>query len=126
MAEKIKLVQGDTRPALVVSLTDENSGAPLGLDGSTCRLYFRRLGETEILATLTGLTIPGRVLPDGNLDFTAPYNLSGSGGRVQFNWAAGDLDQPAGEYEGEIEVTFADSTKQTVYDKLKFKIREDF
>lgn len=41
MAEKIKLVQGDTRPALVISLTDENSGAPQGIDGSTCRMYFR-------------------------------------------------------------------------------------
>lgn len=126
MAEKIKLVQGDTRPALVVSLTDENSGAPLGLNGATCRLYFRALGESTILATLVGVTIPGIVLADGTLSFDAPYNTSGSGGRVQFNWGSGDLDQPAGEYEGEIEVTFSDATKQTVYDKLKFKIREDF
>lgn len=126
MAEKIKLVQGDTRPALVVSLTDENSGAPLGLNGATCRLYFRALGESTILATLVGTILPGIVGSDGALSFTAPYNNPGFGGRVQFNWGSGDLDQPAGEYEGEIEVTFSDATKQTVYDKLKFKIREDF
>lgn len=126
MAEKIKLVQGDTRPALVVSLTDENSGAPLGINGATCRMYFRALGDSVILATLVGVTLPGIVQEDGSISFASPYNLSGSGGRVQFNWADGDLNQPAGEYEGEIEVTFPDTTKQTVYDKLKFKIREDF
>lgn len=126
MAEKIKLVQGDTRPALVVSLTDQNSGAPLGINGATCRLYFRALGDTTILATLVGVTIPGIVLADGTLNFNAPYNLSGSGGRVQFNWGSTDLDQEAGDYEGEIEVTFPDGTVQTVYDKLKFKLREQF
>lgn len=126
MAEKIKLVQGDTRPALVVSLTDENSGAPLAITGATCRMYFRALGGTTILATLVGTTLPGIVLANGSLSFDSPYNTSGSGGRVQFNWATGDLDQEAGEYEGEIEVTFSDGSKQTVYDKLKFKIREDF
>lgn len=126
MADKIKLVQGDTKPALVISLTDENSGAPLGINGATCRVYFRAVGETAILATLTGNTIPGRVLEDGTLDFAAPYNLPGSGGRVQFNWATGDLDQPSGDYEGEIEITFPDGTIQTVYDLLKFKLREDF
>lgn len=126
MAEKIKLVQGDTRPALVVSLTDQNSGAPLGINGATCRLYFRALGDTTVLATLVGVTIPGIVLADGTLNFNAPYNLSGSGGRVQFNWGSTDLDQEAGDYEGEIEVTFPDGTVQTVYDKLKFKLREQF
>lgn len=126
MAEKIKLVQGDTRPALVVSLTDQNSGAALGINGATCRLYFRALGDTAILATLVGVTLPGIVLADGTLSFAAPYNLSGSGGRVQFNWGSTDLDQQAGDYEGEIEVTFPDGTVQTVYDKLKFKLREQF
>lgn len=126
MAEKIKLVQGDTRPALVVSLTDQNSGAPLGINGATCRLYFRALGDTTVLVALVGVTIPGIVLADGTLNFNAPYNLSGSGGRVQFNWGSTDLDQEAGDYEGEIEVTFPDGTVQTVYDKLKFKLREQF
>jgi hypothetical protein len=31
-----------------------------------------------------------------------------------------------GDYEGEIEITFSDSQIQTVYDLLKFKIRQDF
>jgi hypothetical protein len=32
----------------------------------------------------------------------------------------------AGDYEGEIQITFSDGTIQTVYDLLKFKLREDF
>jgi hypothetical protein len=36
------------------------------------------------------------------------------------------LQGEAGDYEGEIEITFADGQVQTVYDLLKFKIREDF
>jgi hypothetical protein len=36
------------------------------------------------------------------------------------------LDGAPGDYEGEIEITFADSTIQTVYDLLKFKLRQDF
>jgi hypothetical protein len=36
------------------------------------------------------------------------------------------LTGDAGDYEGEIEITFADNQVQTVYDLLKFKVREDF
>jgi hypothetical protein len=41
-------------------------------------------------------------------------------------WGANDLSQSAGDYEGEIEITFSDGTKETIYDLLKFKIRDDF
>lgn len=126
MAEKIKLVQGDTKPALVVSLTDENSGGAIGLNGSTVRLYFRAVGSTTILATLVGTLLAGIVLEDGTINSNSPYNTPGVGGRVQFLWGTNDLTQPAGDYEGEIEITFSDGSKQTVYDLLKFKLREDF
>jgi hypothetical protein len=126
MAEKIKLVQGDTKPALVVNLTDESSGAPIGLNGATVRLLFRAVGSTTILATLVGTLLVGKVNADGSIDSTSPYNTAGAGGRVQFNWGSTDLTQTAGDYEGEIQITFADATIQTVYDVLKFKLREDF
>ena len=42
------------------------------------------------------------------------------------NWATGDLDQDAGTYEGEIEVTKSSGQIETIYDTIKFKIREDF
>jgi hypothetical protein len=126
MAEKIKLVQGDTKPALVVSLTDESTGSPIDVSGATTRLKFRAAGTLTVLSTTTATKIAGRVTEDGTIDSTAPYDVPGKGGRVQFNWAAGSLDVPPGDYEGEIEISYPDSTIQTVYDVLKFKVREDF
>ncbi len=110
MADKIRLVQGDTRPALVCTLTDENTGNPITLNGATVYLKFRQVGATVLTGTLTG-TIS-----------------NAAGGEVVFYWAQDPtiLDGPAGDYEGEIEIVFSDSTRQTVYDPLKFKIREDF
>jgi hypothetical protein len=126
MAEKIKLVQGDTKPAIVCALTDEFTGVPIGLNSTTVRMYFRAAGDATILATVVGVLLPGLVEEDGTINYNAPYTTPGAGGRVQFNWGANDLNQPAGEYEGEIEITFNDNTKQTVFDLLKFKLREDF
>jgi hypothetical protein len=110
MADKIKLVQGDTRPALVCTLSDENTGNPITLNGATVYLKFRQVGSTTLKATLTG-TIS-----------------NAAGGVVVFYWAQvpTSLDGPAGDYEGEIEIVFSDGTIQTVYDPLKFKLREDF
>jgi len=110
MAEKIKLVQGDTKPALVCNITDETTGLPIGLTGATVRLKFRAAGATTLTATVTGSVTDG---PNGQVVFypaSAPEMLQGE----------------PGDYEGEIEITFGDSTVQTVYDLLKFKVREDF
>lgn len=110
MAEKIKLVQGDTRPSLICTITDENTGDPIGLSGATVYLKFREVGATALRGTLTGVV------------------TNAAGGVVQFNWSDQPtiLDGSAGDYEGEIEIVFADTTRQTVYDLLKFKLREDF
>lgn len=111
MAEKIKLVQGDTKPQVRVTLTDESSGSPIDITGATPRMRFRAVGSTTVLDTLTGSV------------------LDGANGVAVFLWNPTTLDVPAGEYEGEIEVTFAAGQGggvQTVYDLLKFKVREDF
>jgi hypothetical protein len=126
MAEKIKLVQGDTKPVIVIALNDETSGDPIDISTATTRLKFRATGSSSILTTVTGVKLAGKLKSDGTIDSTSPYSTPGVGGRVQFLWADGDLNQPAGDYEGEIEITYADGTIQTVYDMLKFKIREDF
>lgn len=110
MADKIKLVQGDTKPALVCTLTDDNTGAPITLTGATVRLKFRATGSTTLVATVVG------TVTDGANGVVAFYPAS----------APTMLQGDAGDYEGEIEVTFADSTVQTVYDLLKFKLREQF
>ena len=109
MSEKIKLVQGDTRPQIKVTLTDDTTGLPVDITGATCRMKFRAVGSTELIETLTGIV------------------LDGPNGVVVFSWGPTSLDVGAGDYEGEVEVTYASGQGiQTVYDPLKFKVREDF
>ena len=110
MAEKIKLDQGDTRPQVKVTLTDDVTGEPVDVTGATPRLKFRAAGGT-LLSTITGTV------------------LDGPAGVVVFLWGDGTLDVDAGDYEGEVEITFSDGTGggvQTVYDALKFRVREQF
>lgn len=108
MAEKIKLVRGDTRPQLEITLTDESDGSAINITGATVRMRFRAAGTDTVLSNFTG------VISDA------------ANGKAVFLWPQGALDVEPGEYEGEIEVTFPDTTVQTVYDVLKFKLREQF
>lgn len=110
MTEKIKLVQGDTRPAIVCTLTDDATGNPLALTGATVELKFRAVGDISLTATVNGAVTDA---PNGVVAFypaSAPAML---------------LGEP-GDYEGEIEITFSDGQVQTVYDVLRFKVRGDF
>ena len=108
MAEKIKLVQGDTKPQIKVTLTDETTGDAVDISNSTPRLKFRASNTTEVLTTMVGTV------------------TDGPAGICVFVWPSGALDVEPGDYEGEIEVTFEDETVQSVYDLLKFKLRQDF
>ncbi len=110
MSEKIKLVQDDTRPALVCTITDEATGAPVNVTGATVVMKFRAVGTTTLQAT-----VPGAV-------------SDGAAGQVVFYPAAAPamLQGTPGDYEGEIVITFPDGQVQTVYDVLKFKVRADF
>lgn len=110
MCEKIFLVRNDTRPSLEVTITDEVTGAAIDVTGATVLLKFRAVGASTLTSTLTAaLTTPGS-------------------GVVTFDWAddptalAGD----AGDYEGEVEITFVGGSVQTVYTPLRFYLREDF
>jgi hypothetical protein len=128
---KIKLVRGDTKPQLKVVVIDTDTGVPVDISGSTARLYFRAAGATTLQATVVGTLVTGLETTDPNtgapiVNTSAPYDVAGAGGRVVFQWGPGDLDCAAGDYEGEIEVSFGDGSKQTVYDTLSFKLREDF
>lgn len=108
MTEKIKLVQNDTRPALVATLTDETTGSAINITGAVPRLKFRAVGSTVLTDTLVGAV------------------TDGANGLCLFNWSPLSLVGPPGDYEGEIELTFADGKVQTVYDILKFKLRKEF
>jgi hypothetical protein len=110
MAEKIKLVQGDTYPQVKVTLTEETSGQAIDLTGATVTLHFRAVGSTTALFSRNGYVNPG----------------TATNGKAIFQWQAGDLNVPAGDYEGEIEAVWSNiGARQTVYELLKFKVRED-
>lgn len=108
MAEKIRLVQGDTLPQIRLTLTDDLTGNPKDLTGSTVTLHFRAVGaDTNLFSR------------QGTLGSDADQGV------CVIAWEEGDLDQEPGDYEGEIEIVFPTGGKETVYEFLKFKIRED-
>jgi hypothetical protein len=110
MAEKIKLVQGDSLPFIKLTLTDPATGIAINLtdDEVVVRVYFRAAGSETILSTIPCQKVNG-----------------GTGGQVRFNFADGVLDVEPGPYEGEVEVDFGGQT-QTVYEVLKFNVRSQF
>ncbi len=124
MSERIRLVQGDTRPTVIANLRDAD-GDPVDLVGSTVRLRFRAAGATSLTDTIVGTLAAGFERDDGTVTTASPYDVAGFGGRVEFAWGAETLAEP-GYYEGEIEITFGDDTVQTVFDVVKFKVRSQF
>jgi len=47
-------------------------------------------------------------------------------GTCYMPWNATTLAVAAGTYEGEIELTYTSGAILTLYDRLKFKVRDDF
>ncbi len=121
--ETIPLVSGDDLPELQFTLRDSNTAAAgktldandpdtwaaIDLTDQTIRVYFRALGGDTILDTL----VCGKHTP-----YTA--------GMCFMQWNPTTLDVSAGTYEGEIELENTAGQKQTIFDKLKFKVRGDF
>ena len=103
-----KYVQGDTGPQLKVTLTTEADGTAINLTGATVTLHFRAAGETTVLFS-RALTI-----------------TDAANGVAVVQWQTSDLDRDAGAYEGEIEIVKSNGVRETIFDPLKFKIREDF
>ena len=120
-SDTLNFVVGDTLPALNLTLKDKNTAAsgvtldpensatwaPINITGATVRLRLRELGSTTLADTRTCSVV------------------SGSGGTCTTNFATTTFST-AGTYEGEIEVTHANGSIQTVYDLVKFKVRDDF
>lgn len=124
MSRRIKLVANDSQPAVLVSMTDHDSGLPIDVSAATTVLKFRADGKTTLIATLTGTKLVGLRNPDGTID--SSNATVGAGGRVSFAWGSALAGLSAGQYEGEIQITYADTTVQTPYEILKFTVREDF
>lgn len=105
----IKLVQGDNRPFIKLTLTDaEGDAVNLSDVDTTVVVYFKAAASSTVLATLACSKV-------GN----------GSTGEVVFGFPGATLDVPPGNYEGEIEISFGGS-KQTVFQPLNFYIRAQF
>jgi hypothetical protein len=107
MSQVIRLVTGDNRPYIKLTLRDAD-GQPINLAATTVRVFFRAVGTTTILSTLQ-CTLVG----------------DGSTGQAQFNFPGDTLDVEPGAYEGEIEIDFGGEI-QTIYDTLRFRVREQF
>ena len=119
--ETLKLVTGDTLPDLRFVLKDSSESpegvaydandsatwAPIVLTGAAVLLRIRLIGGTALTATITG------VISDG------------ANGGVLLPFTGNSFDN-SGLYEGELEITFANGGIQTVYDLVKFKVRNDF
>lgn len=108
MSERIKLVQGDTGPFITFTLT-YSDGTVLDASDATVRVHFRASGSATVLSTLSCTPI-----------------TDGSDGKFQFNFPDGTLNVEPGAYEGEIEIVFDATSRQTIYDILKFTVRQQF
>ena len=110
MSDVIKLVQGDTLPEIFLTLTNETTGAAINVSGASVSIAvkFRLAGATTTLSTI----------PCTKTD--------AANGIVSFDFGNGELvGIDPGMYEGEIAVTTG-SDVQTVYDLLRFRVREQF
>lgn len=117
----LKLVVGDTLPELTITLKDSNTAASgqtldpedpttfaaIDITGGTVRVRIREIGTTTVLKTVT-CTITDAT--NGVCTMLFPS----------------DTFSAAGLYEGEVELTKADSNIQTVNDLIKFTVRDDF
>ncbi len=110
MTQTVFLVQGDTGPNIKVNLTRADTGSAVNCASGTCTMKVRARGATSNSFTLTASDV-GTNLENGILMFGVGSNL-------------GSLS--AGEYEGEVNVVFADGTIETVYETVQIVVREDF
>ena len=110
MSSVIKLVQGDSlRPQVQVTITDDNTGAIINITGATCILKFRAVGATTLTDTITGVV------------------TNGTAGQVVFLMSTLSMAGPAGDYEGQIQITFpAGAGIQSVFNTLRFRLASEF
>jgi len=120
-SQTLNYVVGDTLPAIELTLKDKNTAAsgqtldpdnsdtwaPIDITGATVRMRLREVGGTTIVDTRLFSIV------------------NGSEGRATSNLATTTF-AASGTYEGEIEITHANNSIQTVFDLVRFKVRDDF
>lgn len=121
--DTINLVAGDDKPEINFTLRDSNTAASgkvldeddpttwasIDITNETIKVHFRLLGSSTILDTMT-------------CGKHAPF----IDGKCFMQWNPTTLDVDAGTYEGEIELEDTSGKKQSIFDKLKFKVRAGF
>jgi hypothetical protein len=107
---RIRLVRNDTGPQIQLTLTNEATGAAIDLSSATATMHFKSV-TTGTVVFSRALSIPA---------------LTAAQGIAIVVWGATDLNQTAGDYDGEVEITFPTGMRQTVYDVLKFRLRDQF
>ena len=105
------LVQGDNGSQIKATITRSDTGAAVDLSSATPRLKFKKRNTSTVLTTIDSFTSVTEDQEAGICQFA-------------FNTAA--LNINAGDYVGEIEITFSDGTIETVYEELEFTLREDY
>ena len=120
--EEINLVAGDSKPEINFTLKDSNTAAAgltldpddsatwgiIDITDPTVTVKFRALGGSTVLDTMTCI----KVVP--------------ADGTCYMPWGSDTLDVAAGTYEGEISLTYTSGSILTLFDRLKFKVRDDF
>ena len=106
----IRLVKGDERPVIILTLTDDVTGSAIDLSAPTTSIFvkFREAGTTTLLSTITCSKVG-----------------TGATGQIQFDFTGGILDVDPGMYEGEVSISF-NGQVQTVFDTIRFTVRSNF
>jgi len=106
----IRLVSGDERPVIILTLTDDTTGSPIDLSAisTSVAVKFRQAGTTTIPTTISCTKVG-----------------SGATGQVQFAFLNDELDVDPGMYEGEVVIDF-NGQIQTVFETLRFTVRANF
>lgn len=111
MADTIRLVKGDSKPVIILTLTDESTDSPYDLSPVivSVSVRFRKANSTTLLATIGCSNV-----------------TDGTDGKVQFDFSGGVLTNvDAGQYEGEVVVSTSGAGTQTVYETLSFRVRDN-
>jgi len=110
MADTIKLVKGDSKPVIILTLSDDVTNSALDISSASITVSVRfALVNGTLLNTITCTKVN-----------------TGADGKVQFDFSGGILDNvDPGEYQGEIVVATSGAGTETVYDKLRFRVRDN-
>lgn len=111
MPKELKLVRGDT--TTIRCTVRDLLGVVVDITGATPTLRIRKKGETAVRLTTTGSVVaPGT---NGIFDVA----------RAATDYDAGKIDA-AGNYEGEVQITFTDGKIGSQYERIAISYVEDF